>query len=204
MARTVRDARLESRTARATLKVSGKPHYRAIDGGLHFGYRKGQSGGKWVMRRYVGDGAYVVETIGTADDTIDADGAAILSFAQAQAEARKRFVAAKRGAAGLPAEAGPYRVRHAVADYLAWMQRERRSSQDARWRAEALILPRLGEIECAKLMPKVITEWRDAVANSPARLRSAREAPSATDSRMTRGESQLRRFGDARPQRTAP
>ncbi len=54
MARTVRDAKLETPTARRALKPSGKPYYRAISEGLHLGYRKGKAGGKWVMRRYVG------------------------------------------------------------------------------------------------------------------------------------------------------
>src|SRR3984885_10546974 len=91
MARTVRDAKLETRTARAALKSAGKPYYRAIDEGLHLGYRKGQTAGKWVMRRYAGGQSYIMETIGTADDTIDADGAVVFSFAQAQALARQRF-----------------------------------------------------------------------------------------------------------------
>jgi hypothetical protein len=65
MARTVRDANLETRTARARLKASGKPYYRAIDPGLHLGYRRGKTGGKWVMRWYVGDGAYEVQTLAT-------------------------------------------------------------------------------------------------------------------------------------------
>ncbi len=55
MARTVRDAKLESRTARAALKPAGKPYWRALDEGLHVGYRKGQGAGKWVVRRYAGD-----------------------------------------------------------------------------------------------------------------------------------------------------
>src|SRR5712692_7616191 len=69
MARTVRDANLETRTARSRLKTAGKPYYRAIDPGLHLGYRKGVTGGKWVMRLYIGEGDYRVETIGMADDT---------------------------------------------------------------------------------------------------------------------------------------
>jgi hypothetical protein len=57
MARSVRDAKLDSRAARAKLKPSGKPYYRALDPGLHLGYRKGVAGGRWVMRWYTGAGA---------------------------------------------------------------------------------------------------------------------------------------------------
>ena len=101
------DARLETRTARAALKASGKPYFRAIDEGLHIGYRKGQSAGKWVMRSYIGGQSYRLETVGTADDTIDADGVSILSFAQAQAIARQRFVEAKRVTADRPPREAP-------------------------------------------------------------------------------------------------
>lgn len=172
MARTVRDAKLETRTARGALKIAGKPYWRAIDEGLHIGYRKGKTAGKWVVRLYV-NGSYETETIATADDTLDADGDVILNFGQAQAEARKRFVARKRAAAGLPAEAGPYKVKDAIADYLQWMAKEgKKSEHDSRVRAEALIVPALGEIECAKLTSQRLRDWRDDVASKGARLRS--------------------------------
>ena len=168
MARTVRDAKLESRTARAGLKVSGKPYWRAIEQGLHLGYRKGATGGRWVLRQHVGGAkVYEVETIGTADDTLDPDGAAVLSFAQAQAVARRRFTERKRIAAGLPAEAGPYRVRDAMAEYLTYLDNEKKSGRDARWRAEALILPTLGNIECMKLTDKTIKDWKKRLPRKP-------------------------------------
>jgi integrase len=173
VARTVRDAKLESRTARAALKPTGKPYYRAIDEGLHLGYRKGKAAGKWVLRHYAGDQKYVLETIGTADDTLDPDGAVVLSFSQAQAEARKRFTQAKRAAAGLPAvQVGPYTVRDAVNDYLAWLEEHRKSAKAIRWTAEASILPDLGAVPCAKLTKKRIEEWQAKVAAEPARLRT--------------------------------
>jgi hypothetical protein len=44
MPRKVRDANLETRTARSRLKVAHKPFFRLIEPGLHIGYRKLQSG----------------------------------------------------------------------------------------------------------------------------------------------------------------
>jgi hypothetical protein len=91
MARTVRDNNLETRAARSRLKARGKPYYRTLDEGLHIGYRKLRSGaGKWVMRRYVGNQDYLVETIATADDLSDSNGIDVLSFAQTQTEAHAR------------------------------------------------------------------------------------------------------------------
>jgi integrase len=173
MARTVRDARLESRTARAALKAAGKPYYRAIDEGLHLGYRKGKTGGKWVVRRYLAAvKSYEVETIGTADDTIDADGAVVLSFAQAQAEARTRHIAGQRAAKGLPEQSGPFTVKAAITDYLAWLAKNRKTERDARWRAEALILPELGSIPCTDLTTTRLRDWRDNLATQQPRLRT--------------------------------
>ena len=172
MAKTVRDTNLGTRTARALLKASDKPYYRAIDEGLHLGYRRNKVGGKWVMRWYVGDQTYKVETIGSADDTLDADGAEFLSFSQAQTIARTRFVETRRVAAGLPAKGGAYTVKLCLEEYLTWLEQNRRSAKDARVRGEAMILPMLGEVECAKLTTKILRDWRDSVANAPARLRT--------------------------------
>ena len=43
----------------------------------------------WVVRRYAGASSYMVETIAEADDYADADGVQVLTFWQAQDEARK-------------------------------------------------------------------------------------------------------------------
>jgi integrase len=172
MARTVRDAKLETRTARAALKASGKPYYRSIDEGLHLGYRKGARGGKWVMRRYIGDQTYTVEVIGTADDILDPDGAEILSFAQAQHIARTRFIEARREAAGLPAQSGPYTVATCLDEYIKWLEDNRKSSKDSRYRTDALIKPTLGDVACSKLKADHIRKWLEATARAAPRLRT--------------------------------
>jgi integrase len=160
---------LESRTAREKLKA-GERHWRGLDPGLHLGYRRGKTGGKWLARFYTGDGAYNLETIGTADDKADADGVEILSFAQAQAVVRDRYIARSRAARGIPI--GPYTVRVCLEEYLGFMERDRKSAKDARWRAEAYILPELGDIPCVDLTSERLREWFHAAAQQPARVRS--------------------------------
>ena len=107
MSRTVRDAALESRTARGKLDPSGQPYYRALEPGLlHLGYRKPRSGaGKWLARVYAGDGKYRLHKIAVADDLSDADGKVILSFKQAQDAARKLMVTAAGGGVGTVGDA---------------------------------------------------------------------------------------------------
>ena len=142
MARTIRDNRLDSREVRKKLKPRGKPYWRLLDEGLHFGYRKGQSGGKWVFRLYKGNEQYVVETISNADDgASDADGVNILNFAQGQARARALAELRRKGIATtqIPAIAAEavYRVRDCLAEYLEWMSHSRKSARDARYRTDA-------------------------------------------------------------------
>ena len=88
MARRVKDRNLDTRDARRKLSASGKPYWRAVGKGLHVGYRKGKTSGVWVIRRYLGDRSYKIETIAEADDILDADGEGILDFWQAQDRAR--------------------------------------------------------------------------------------------------------------------
>ena len=176
MARTVRDANPETRTARARLKSRKKPYWRSIDRGLHLGYYRGAIGGAWVGRRYIGDRRYQETTLGTADDSSpDADGLAVLNYSQAQAKARQWFAAEQRSAAGLEeVPEGPFCVRDVAAAYLTWFA-EHRKSLDATKRAiEAHILPELGDVDSAKLATTRIRKWHADLAKRPARLRTGR------------------------------
>lgn len=174
MARTVKDANLDSRAARDRLKASGKPRYRSLDPGLHLGYRKGKRGGKWLARRYSGDGDYEFHPLGIADDVQDADGVSVLTFSQAQAAARKWFLECELKAAGHEdIHQGPYAVKNAITDYMA--DYERRSGKDtARMQAviDAHILPALGEIEVKHLTRPKVRNWHQSLAEAPARLRT--------------------------------
>ena len=169
MARTVQDAKIGSRGAREKLKSRGKPYFRPLDRELHLGYRKGKTGGVWVVRWYLGDGAYKVETIGQADDRLDADGAIILDFAQAQTQARELYAQRKREAAGGPIESGPYTVRVCVEEYLEWFGDHKKSIVDTRHRANAHILPLLGDRPCNELTTAELEKWRNGLSKAPKR-----------------------------------
>ncbi|MCT7375740.1 tyrosine-type recombinase/integrase [Chelativorans salis] len=178
MAKRVRDSNLESRAAREKLKARGKPYYKAIGPGLHVGYRKGKAGGRWVVRLYLGkqDGGkdcYRVETIADADDKLDANGKTILDFWQAQEKARglHKQLSGEGGKV-----AGVHTVKEAIEDYLHWMEGNRKSAQDARYRAEALILPDLGDKDIAKLTAKDIRHWQRKIAETAPRLRTKKGA----------------------------
>jgi hypothetical protein len=159
MPRTVRERKLDTPAARAKLKPSGKPYWRAIDVGLHLGYRKGLNGGRWVLRRYLGNENYAVETIAIADDHSAADGAGILDFFQAQRKARE--VASKSNE---PAR-GPFTVSVAMAAYFARRENEgAKSLAGDRGRASRHILTALGDVPVADLTRDLLSKWLAGLA----------------------------------------
>jgi integrase len=171
MARRLKDATLDSREARRRLKIRGKPHYRAIERGLHLGYRRlgGGQAGTWTVRFYGGKQQYEIERVGTADDVSDADGVHVLDFWQAAAKARAGMVERAHRAAG---HHGTLTVGRALDEYLGYLEREKKSAQDARYRIEALIRPALGEIEVAKLTADMIRDWLNSLVEVGPRVRT--------------------------------
>jgi integrase len=177
MARQVKNAKLDSRSARAKLPERTEPYWQPISPGCHLGYAKGVRGGSWIAKYRAEDGSRQKEKLGTADDVLDADGAAILSFSQAQTRAHEWFKTAARRAAGEVEHApGSYMVRDAVAEYLGWFERNRKSGDRTRLVAEVHILPSLGGIEVAKLTKRRLEAWRDELVAMPPRKRSAKAA----------------------------
>jgi integrase len=170
MARRIKDQTLDSREGRRKLKPRGKPYYRAIERGLHLGYRKLRGGaGSWCARHYVGEQSYVVESLGIADDVSDADGEAVLDFWQAQEKARRRMVERVHTAAG---RTGPLTVGAAMDAYIEFLETNRKSADDARIRAQAFIRPKLGGLEVSALTAGHLRKWHAELARMPARLRT--------------------------------
>ena len=173
MPRTVRDANLETRSARARLTVA-RFHWRAVAPGLALGYRRGKRGyGSWTVRALAdrAAGAYETHRIGFADDTQDADGAGILTYHQASERARA-LATDKSGTA----PARPYTVDEAAHDYIEWFGAHRKSVAGTENVIRAHILPRLGRRLLADLSTREIQRWHEALAASPARVRSPDDA----------------------------
>jgi integrase len=170
MARRVKDQTLDSREARRKLKPRGKPYYRKIERGLDLGYRRlRNAAGPWMARHYLGNQSHHVESIGIADDLSDADGIAILDFWQAQTKVRARMVERAHNASG---KSGPMTVAAAMDAYLEFLENNRKSADDARYRTAAFIRPKLGEIEVASLKADRIRKWLVDLAKTPPRLRT--------------------------------
>ena len=164
--RSVRDSALETRSARSWLRARDWPYYRALEPGLHLGYRKPLAGaGVWVRRRYDSEAKhYRTDSLATADDYADADGREVLNFAQAQRKARAHRVA-KSGIT----------VADALDAYLHHLEADGRSAaalRDARYRDD-FIRSQLGGLELQALTADRLRRWRNELAKLPRRVRTA-------------------------------
>jgi integrase len=174
MARTLRDAKLDTRSARSRLKERREPYWRSISDGLAIGYRRGAKGGTWIARHYTPEAGRKFNSLGTADDIVDADGVHVFSFAQGQERARAWFADLAR----IVKATGPYTVADALADYREdYLRRSGKAITRFDWNVAALILPELGTVEIAKLTRQQVASWHEQVAKAPPRLRTAIGAP---------------------------
>jgi integrase len=168
MARRVRDASLESRTARAKLEPRGKPYYRSIGPGLHLGYRKGDGARRWVARVY-SEGQYKVEVIADADDIMDADGINILNFGQAQDRARALIT---------KKPVGPYTVAEAIAAYIVHLE-GRSTCKETAARLAASVPQSLQDRPVDGLARQELVDWHRDIAKQPPRVRTSKGGPLA-------------------------
>jgi integrase len=174
MARTVRNAKLTTRSARTRLPARREPYWTVISEGCALGYRRGAKGGSWIGKFRNEDGHRHYEAIGAADDAREPDGLTVFSFAQAQEKARVFFIRKAREAAGdLAPHEGPYTVADAIRDYLkAYERRGGKALYDTRRAAETHIQPPLGGVTVAKLTTRKIDDWHQCLAEQPARVRT--------------------------------
>jgi integrase len=176
MARRIRDAKLDTRSARARLNQRREPYWASMSGGLALGYRKGATGGTWIAKRYSAEHGRKLHAIGTADDILDADGKTVFSFDQAQARARDWLAKQVKQDRGEVAEdKGPYTVAKAMEAYFEFLEsdgRPKHTLRDARYRDSAFIRYKFDDVDIAALTSKRLRRWRDDLATAAPRLRT--------------------------------
>jgi integrase len=190
MARTVRNPKIDTRSARVKLAERREPYWTVISAGSALGYRRGAKGGTWIAKFREADGKRHLESLGAADDARDADGLSVFSFSQAQERARAWFQRKAREQAGdfAPLDR-PYTVADALADYRADYQRRSGKATDRLdASAAAWIRPELGTVPLDKLTKGRIVGWHQKIAETPPRLRTRP------------GEAQKHREADASPE----
>lgn len=172
MARTKRNTKVDTRTARAKLAPRREPYWTVVSEGCAVGYRKGKTG-SWVARWRDPDGRQHYTSLGAADDSMDADAVTILTAGQAQEQARGWFADQVRAHVAGIGSTGPYTVADALDDYMQWFRAHRKSVRDTERAINAHIRPALGAVEVKDLTTKQVRDWHAALAAAPARVRSA-------------------------------
>lgn len=201
MARTMRETKLDTRTARLKLAIRKEPHWAVLETGLAVGYFRRQDGGAgtwWAKYRDPETGKRIKHALGTADDFAEANGRAALDWKQAQAKARKWAEAALALASGEEIHSGPFTVEAAWNAYRRDCERRGMKSLDrTEGQVKLHILPALGRVEVAKLTQGRIERWHEDMANAPAKLRSkfgakehsTRPAPKTEDEKRARKDT---------------
>lgn len=177
MARTARNARLDSRTARTRLAARREPYWTTISRGCHIGYRRGATGGSWIARyRDNETGKRHFDALGAADDIRDADGITVFSFAQAQTRGREYFDRKGRELSGeLAPDDGTFTVADALTAYMAsYTRRNGKSTGRMQSAINAHILPAVGSVPVTKLGRKRIADWHEGIAQAPPQVRRRR------------------------------
>jgi integrase len=170
MARTVRDARLETRAARDRLAPRAAPHWRTlVPGELHLGYRRRHKNapGSWCYRIYRPDelasgSPYRIVALGTADDYEDPPAA--MSYQEAQRLAHE--------AADRPLDRGNLTVADAMAEYVAYLKLEKKTGKEVEAAAARHINLKLGTKRIRDLTTNELTRWRNQLAAAPALIRT--------------------------------
>lgn len=196
MARIRRSGDLGSRDAREGLRGRREPYFMVIERGLSLGYRKTSEGGSWLVRRYDPLAKRHFESrLGTADDSRDADGHEVLSFAQAQ---RKALVEAQREAER--AGGKHYTVADAVVEYLDYLSSHGKSAADSAIKLKAYVLSQLGNRRLADLKPADFDAWLDWAMKRPF-ARKAGKAAKGRRKATTKPAREARRVDAAETKR---
>ena len=169
MARTATNTKLDTRTARRPLKVRKMPYWTPLSPGHTLGYRKGSKGGKWLAKMTI-DGLRKEQSLGVADDILDADGVTVLSFSQAQEKARKWFVEAKQADHGI--NLADLIVDDAIEDYLTAYKKKGKSLDRMNYSINAYIRPAFSKEKVTKLTKRKIEKWHLDVSETLPRLRT--------------------------------
>lgn len=179
MPRSTADTDITTKTARERLATRHQPYWRGIDAGAALGYRKGTTGGVWLVRLAdpSAGGGYRQASLARAAGKLESDGIEVLEYRAAKERARQWIARQNRIAAGEEPEPSakattPYTVNDALSDYLAdYTARGGKGLPQTRASVDALILPPLGALSVGRLTRERIKTWHRDLATAPARLR---------------------------------
>jgi integrase len=179
------------------LAIRHDPYFMVIERGLSLGYRKHREGGTWLVRRYDAERRQHFEShLATADDSQDADGTKVLSFAQAQ-----RLALSEAHREAEKAGGKHYTVADAATEYLDYLNAHGKSAHDAGIKLRAYVLPQLGNRRLSDLKPADFDAWLDWAMKRPFARRGASGKAAARRKRATKAGKEARKVDAAEAKR---
>jgi integrase len=163
MARRVSFVALESRSARLRLKIRRRPYSGpSLARGISLMYRRNGTNGTWVLKASNGHGAYWTKAFALADDFEDADAKSVLTFYQAQDQAKKLARGDDGGTDGAPVT-----IDGALKAYRRDLEARQANPYNADWPRLHLTSALLGR-PVALLTNTELRKWRDALLGTMA------------------------------------
>jgi integrase len=158
MARKVRHGALESRSARLKLQVRRRPYSGpSLARGISLMYRRNGTNGSWVLKASDGHGAYWTKAFALADDYEDSDGKNVLTFYEAQDQAKKLA----RGEDG-SADTAPITVDGVLKDYRRDLEARNANPYNAE-SPRVHLTPALLVKPAQMLTATELKKWRDSL-----------------------------------------
>jgi integrase len=158
MPRKIRDAKLESRSARLRLLIRKKPYTGpSLARGIMLLYRRNRTNGTWVIKAANGHGAYWTKGFAVADDFEDADGTHVLTFHQA-CETGKALARGKTDTT----DSKPLTVAEAIAAYKRDLKGRSKHLSNAT-RVEHHLTGMLAGKPVGMLTVRDLQAWRDGL-----------------------------------------
>jgi len=158
MARSIRSARLETRSARLRLPIQWKPYPVRILPGVRLAYRRNETVGRWSMIVADGKGGNWMKAFALADDFEDANGDTVLDYWQAMDRAR----ALARGGNGNEDSSKPISVSGALDAYEANLKARGGDVANVA-RVRCHLTPALKERAVALLTARELERWRNGL-----------------------------------------
>ena len=167
MARTCADAAIHTLTGRRGLAVRAAPYWCAVRMGLRVGWRRkpGAAAGVWLARLALPRNRILEKVLGGADDPpIRADGASVLSYAQAVDAAQAWAVTVDITAPGSGGAASAMLVPTVRVALLQYRDAKVEAGQALRASEVSTLIARhqpaeLGATPTSKLTPQVLNAW---------------------------------------------
>ena len=163
MARKVSFSALESRSARLRLKIRRRPYSGpSLARGISLMYRRNKTNGTWVIKVSDGHGAYWTKGFALADDFEDADAKNVLTFYQAQDQAKQL---ARGDDGGL--DSAPITIDGALKAYRRDLEARGANPYNAEWPRLHLTSVLLSK-PVALLIATELKKWRDSLLGTMA------------------------------------